>query len=356
MNILYVCRSVSEDAEWTAVQVQWINQLAQSPGVRQVHVLTTRVGRARLPENVTVRKLSHRTTAHLVISFLREVIRAGPFRQSFFFVVQGGPYPALLLPFKLATGRPIFHWKAQTVVSRRMWFYARFCDDLVFTATEQSLELDLPNKRIVGHGIDTTRFLQKNVKATRDLVTVGRLSPIKGIDRMIEAIAKVREVSGVAPTLDVVGSFQTEKSARYVEQLRAHAAAYNVEEHVHFRGHVPFAELPDLLPQYRASLNFSGTAFDKAVGEAMACGVPVITTNPAVIESLPADLRGILATDRSDIEAIADSIDRVLNLNEDERKAMNSRVRRYIEEEHSLASFFGRILAEIRAHPSRSRA
>jgi glycosyltransferase involved in cell wall biosynthesis len=355
VNVLYVCRTVDEEARWTAAQVQWITALAGLPAVEHVHVLSTVAGDVALPENVTIRQFRSASRfasirrLKMILGFWWEVLRANPLRHDFYFVVQGGPYPAQLLPFKLLTGRPIYQWKAQQHVSRRMRFYARYCDDLVFTATEQSLPLTLPNKRVVGHGIDTDLFRPHPVGKDRDFITVGRVSPIKGIDRMIEAIATCRDTVGTSPRLDIVG--HTGGSTEpYADQLREMVERFDLGASVRFLGHVNYRDLPPLLSRYRASLNFSGTAFDKAVGEAMACGVPVLSTNPCVIESLPEGLQPYLWPGGNDIEGLARAMHQAMTWDESTRQWLEGRVREYIVEEHSLRSFFSRILGEIRAH------
>jgi glycosyltransferase involved in cell wall biosynthesis len=231
-------------------------------------------------------------------------------------------------------------------VSRRMRFYARWCDDLVFTATESSLLLDLPNKRVVGHGIDTELFTPTSQSPDRDFVTIGRISPIKHIDEMIRAIAVHREQFGSAPSLDIVG--QIGENRPYVDQLETLVAQLALDSEVRFLGHVEYHELPKLLPRYRASLNFSGTALDKSVGESMACGVPVLTTNPCVKEILTGQLRSELAVTH-DASAQALAMHRALSWDPGRRLAIGERLRATILAEHGLTSLFDRIIAEVEA-------
>jgi len=319
------------------------------PEVDHVHVLSSDVKDADLPHNVTIRQLKRGSALTRAMSVWWEVLRAGPFRQTFFLVVQGGPFPALLLPFKLMTGTPIYQWKAQPHVSSRMSFYASVCDNLVFTATEQSLLLDLPRKkRTIGHGIDTKRFRPASVPADRDFVTVGRVAPIKGIHIMIEAIAACREGYGVTPTLDIVGGVKSRGNVAYTDHLNARIEELGLRDHVRFTGHVPYADLPQLYPKYRASLNFSRTAFDKAVGESMACGVPSITTNPSVIESLPAHLAQHLATDADSSDLQAKAMFDAMTWNDATRTFIAMESRKFVEDHHSLDTFFVRMLDEIK--------
>jgi glycosyltransferase involved in cell wall biosynthesis len=354
MNILYVCREVDDAAPFTAAQVQWITRLANRADVDHVHVLTPKAGDVQLPANVTLRQFAGLPWIRRAFSFWWAVMRARPLQQDFYFVAQGGPYPALLLPFKALTGRPLYQWKAQPHVSRKMRFYARHCNDLIFTATEQSLLLDLPTKRVIGHGIDTDLFRPPSWTAApaRDFVTVGRIAPIKNIGAMVSAIDACRHRFGVTPTLDIVGR-TTGKDQQHIRELREHVNSLGLGDSVRFLGHVDYRELPDLLPRYKACLNLSGTAFDKSVGESMACSLPVLTSNACVIESLPADLRPYLVTDAEDIDELARTMISAMAWDDAQRSWLRRRVREFVVQEHSLETFFDAMFAGIQADRSK---
>lgn len=360
LHVLYVCRAVDSAAAVTATQVRWIATLAGLPQVAHVTVLTGRHGSTTLPPNVTVHTFAREPRLRQACSFAREVLRARPRSVSFFFVVQGGPYPALLLPFKLATRAPLYHWKAQPHVSRRMRFYARWCDDLVFTATARSLDADLDNLRVVGHGIDTERFRPGTRAPDRDFVTLGRVSPIKGVDAMIRAVAACRDRFGVTPTLDVVGPVFSKARAHHRELVEL-VDHLRLGEAVRFAGKVDHGALPGLLPRYRALLNFSATAFDKSVGEAMACGVPVLSTNPCVEEDLPADLREHCVVPSGDTGVHGEVLHRALSWDRATRARLGGRSREHVVQHHGLERLFRRILEEVdgdraRATPDGRRA
>ncbi|MGH3850623.1 MAG: glycosyltransferase family 4 protein, partial [Pseudonocardiaceae bacterium] len=283
----------------------------------------------------------------LVSGFLGQVSRLRRRDVDFFFVAQGGPYPALLLPLKLALRRPLYQWKAQPHVSARMKFYARRCDDLIFTATPGSFPAEVkPGKVLaVGHGIDTDLFrpsAQNGLAPKRDLVAIGRVSPIKRLDVVIRALAACRQRVGVAPTLDVIGP---STDLRYdLEQLAHHLA---LDQSVRFLGSIDHAHVPPLLNQYRAMVNFSDTAFDKAAGEAMACGLPVVTTNPCTSEMLPSQLTAELSAAHDDPADQARALTAVLGWSDQTREANGRRLRDTIVANHGLDSLFDKILAAI---------
>lgn len=344
----YVCRPLDARSPHRATQILWIRALAAEPRVRHVHVLTPRVGDVDLPENVTVHQFRRGRGTHLLrtaLSFYRSALSI-PESVDFYVVVQGGPYPALLLPIRLATRTPVYQWKAHPVVSKRMQFYARYCDDLVFTATPQSLPLDLPNRRIIGHGIDTDVFKSNGNTPRRGIVVLGRISPIKHIEQAIDLMAEAAR-QGHDWTLDIVGPIASGRDS-YVDMLKEKAQVLGVAGQVRFQETISHTDVPDLLTHYQAMLSFSQTAFDKVVGEAMACRLPVMTTNPAVLEDLPIDLLeycSLPQTTSGQVRHVA----RILALEIEQREELGERLRRYVEERHSLDAFFGKMLDAVEA-------
>jgi glycosyltransferase involved in cell wall biosynthesis len=349
-----ICQAVDQDDPVSATLVRWIRSLAGNPSVEGVRVLALRVGRFELPDNVLIVDLGIGKLARL-FRFYTAIVQAIRRRQAdFFFVLQGGPYPALLLPVKLLTGRRVYQWKTHSYVSRRMAFYARWCDDLVFTATPSSFPLALPNVRVVGHGIDMQQFhpMPDDGPGTRDLIAVGRLTPVKRLDRLISAVAACRSTSGRFWSLDICGP-ELEGDRNYRATLDNLVAHLDMSGFVRFLGSALHDEMSPLISQYRASVNFSDTGFDKAIGEAMACGRPVLSTNACFAELLPDDLRDLLVLDHDDLTEQARGITRLLELGELERRNIGQRLREIIEEHHGLAQFWGKILSEIERSSSR---
>lgn len=338
-----------------ATQVRWIRALASLDEVAEVLVLTPRHGRADLPANVTVRVIPRGALAVRTLRTWREVLRWRRGRGlDLFYVAQGGRWPAMLLPLKVLLRRPIFQWKAQPHISRGQRFAARWCDDLVFTATAGSFPSGLENVRVVGHGIDTEQFRSTGAAIERDLVVVGRIAPSKRIEVVLTAVAAAEARLGRPLTLDLIGPVSGGDHG-YRADLEAMATGLGMDGEIRFLGSIEHDDVATRLPTYRASLNFSDNAFDKAAGEAMAAGVPVVTTNGCAAEMLPEELRPSLVAGRDDPEAQVDRIVSVLRWSEDRRTEVGVELRATIEQGHSLRTHFTKVLAEIAAHTARSR-
>lgn len=345
---LLICQAVDEDDPVNATLVRWLRALAADPSVASVRVLTLRAGRFRLPDNATVVTLGFGKLTRLV-RFYVEVAKALRHRHAdFFFVLQSGPYPALLWPIKLLSGRRLYQWWTHSNVSRSMAFYARRCDDLVFTATTRSFPVDLPNVRVIGHAIDLDLFrpVVDHVPVAGDMLAVGRLSAVKRLDELIRAVAACRDSTGRRWSLDLCGP-ALEGDLEHRAALDELVSSLGLSGSVRFIGSVVQDEMPALLARYRIAVSFSDGGLDKTIAEAMACGRPVVSTNGSFADLLPDDLRALLVVDHDDVLAQGRGITRVLELDEAERTAIGARLRSIIAEHHALSAFWGKILSEI---------
>ncbi len=141
--------------------------------------------------------------------------------------------------------------------------------------------------RVVGNGVDTSRFRPEDRHAARAryslpdsarvLVSVGALVERKGFHRVL---ALLPELLQEQPDLHylIVGGGSPEGNMEHA--LREHAAALGLEQHVHFLGPI----VPDELkwPLSAADVFVLATrneGWANVFLEAMACGLPVVTTD-----------------------------------------------------------------------------
>ncbi len=134
------------------------------------------------------------------------------------------------------------------------------------------------------------------------IVSIGRLVPWKGFAGLIEILPSLaRRISNVA--LFIAGS------GPMGEELRLRARALGVTERVRFLGTVPPEEISYLLRGGDIFvLNSAYEGFSHTLLEAMAEGIPVVTTsvggNPELVES---EKSGILVS-YNDKDALGDAI------------------------------------------------
>jgi len=123
------------------------------------------------------------------------------------------------------------------------------------------------------------------------LITVGRQEPGKGTARLLEAMPLLRN-RFPSLHLDVVGG------GSCLGALHAQAAALGVADAVTLHGQVPHERVLGLLSGADLFCFLTGSeGFPKAVVEAMAVGLPVITTPVSVLPHLLADGAGVVVPD-----------------------------------------------------------
>lgn len=205
MRIAFICQAVDGGNPILAGTVSWLRTLAGKPDVEAVFVIALRTGAFELPDNVAVHAIGDGSRWYRLWRFYRAAALALKSRVDCFFAYQSGPYPVLLLPLSLLTGRPIFQWRAHPHVPLLEKVNILLCDSKVFTSTPAALPFASPKVRIVGQGVDTALFSPKPGARNRDFVTVTRLSPSKRLDLMIRGLACHNRISGKCSTLDVYG-------------------------------------------------------------------------------------------------------------------------------------------------------
>jgi colanic acid/amylovoran biosynthesis glycosyltransferase len=159
------------------------------------------------------------------------------------------------------------------------------------------------------------RRLDPRANAPVKLISVGRLVEKKGHAYTLRALAELRRVRpDLSVTLDIVGE------GELMEALKAETAALQLEDIVRFHGGLPHGPTLALLDDADVFILPSVTAEDGdmegipvSLMEAMARGMPVISTYHSGIPELVEDgVSGFLVPER-DVTALAEAIQRTIN-------------------------------------------
>ena len=166
-------------------------------------------------------------------------------------------------------------------------------------------------------GVDTDLFVPGDRAEARRrlglderpvLLWVGRIAPIKGLDTLLDAVARL-SAAGQGLRLLIVGGEADEPSNGHEASLRQRIERLRLEDTVRFIGPQPQGVLPvyyvasdvTVLPSYYES-------FGMVALEAMACGSPVIASRVGGLVTTVRDgVTGFLVPD-SDVAALADRI------------------------------------------------
>jgi glycosyltransferase involved in cell wall biosynthesis len=199
------------------------------------------------------------------------------------FVHMNMPWAWRLGPTLRATGVPLLLWYAHGAVSDELRRAEQWADAIV-TSSPEGFRLPSKKVTVIGQGIDTGLFSPGEVSGPRaGIVTVGRLSGRKRLDRIIDAFgALVRAGAHAGTRLTFIGAPLTRADASYELQLRRQVDAAGLAPRVDFAGHVSLENLPAYYRAAALHVNLSDTgSMDKTVLESLACGCPVLTSNVA---------------------------------------------------------------------------
>ncbi len=204
-----------------------------------------------------------------------------------------------------------------------------------FTRSQLCLTTDpgwWPRYHVVRCGIDVGAFVYRDppaLGARPRVIAIGRLSPEKGFAVLIEAVAKLRR-RGNDLDLQIIGE-GPERGA-----LEAQIAALGIGNSVGLVGELTPG---DVRRELAASDVFAMPSFNEglpiSIMEAMAVGVPVVTTWIAGIPELAREGNTALTVPPADAEPLAQAIQRLLQ-DEPLRLKLARAARTLVEQQHDL--------------------
>jgi len=248
--------------------IRWIEEFAKH--CEKIIVVCLREGTHQLPANVEVVVLGEVARWLKAFRLLRiSVLRRNDYDAVF--VHMNPEYIVIAGLLWHTLHKRIALWYTHKSVNLKLRI-AVFFANVIFTASTESFRIQSRKVKVVGHGIDVDFFYpeQKKTRGTT-VLSAGRLSLIKRHDLVIHAAEHFPN------EVHIVGDGPEKQ---YLKDL---AKQLSITSRVHFLG----AETQERLrEEYRRAgvlVHTSETgSLDKIVLEALACGLPVITTNLAL--------------------------------------------------------------------------
>ena len=135
-----------------------------------------------------------------------------------------------------------------------------------------------------------------------------------------------------------------EKDEKYFEQLKQMVKDKKLESRVNFVGPIPNKDIINYYQEADLFIHASQTgSLDKVVLEAMACGLPVISCNDAIKNDLLNKYPDLVYS-KGDSQALAKSIERVVNTSEEKRLELGQELRNIVKNNHSLEKLIETII------------
>jgi glycosyltransferase involved in cell wall biosynthesis len=362
VNVLVFNLRLDADDGVLGFTTDWVNALARR--CDEVVVITMAMGSLRLEPNVTAYSVGlekGRGKARRVIAFyalLWKVLRER--RINVCFAHMNSVFAVLGAPLLKAFGVPTLLWYAHKSVTPTLRVAERVVDAAV-TSSASGFQLPSRKLTIIGQGIDTDRFSPSPEPRTSEgplrLLSFGRISRVKRLEIILEALALLRVNE---PRLEfecrIVGDPPNADGQAYLSELQARTKALGLEREVSFSPGIPYHQAHDIFAQADVFLNPGDTdSVDKTGLEAMSCGVPMITSNIAFKDILPAEMQPPSIVPKNDPEAFADALAKMAHWSPEERRAFGLRGRAAVVAEHSIDSLADKLVAAMNALAERKR-
>jgi glycosyltransferase involved in cell wall biosynthesis len=196
------------------------------------------------------------------------------------------------------------------------------------TAFENKITSTNGKSFIVHNGLSAEEFKQRDQKTDRefDLVFIGELRGLKGVDTLIDAIQILEQQNTYTPSLLIVGAGPDRDA--FIEKVKQ----YELEEYIQFHKPMPAFEAFEkahllIVPSKKESLPY-------IVLEAAAAKIPVITTDVGGISEIFETTKDYLLKP-SDPKSLADTIEDALQNLSHQHEIAEERFR-YVKDHFNL--------------------
>lgn len=328
----------------------WINALAIH--FEKIVVLSMSAGQLNLAANVQVHSVGKEKRygevrrAFNFYALLWKILKTEKIDACFVhmipvFAVMGWP----LLKLKRI---PMMLWYAHRARSGLLRLATNLVDRVV-SASAGSFPIATPKLKILGHGIDTNRFIPGTFKKSEtvyQILTIGRIAPVKNLHILIQAIAELKKMVHTSFKLKIMGPCLLPEDRLYLQELKDLCEKLHVQNDVQFADAVPHYRIQTEYQQTDCFINLSDTgSVDKAVLEAMSCGVAVITSNLAFVEIFSEMPSWALSQAHPDIIALAIQSQMAIL----DQQKIKKQVREIVIKNHSLPKLAQQITDEFNA-------
>ena len=155
--------------------------------------------------------------------------------------------------------------------------------DKIFTASKESFRFPSEKVEITGHGIDLEKFKTTEIKkgdSKFKIISVGRIAPVKNYEILI----KVTEILKTRVSIFRLKLPERRfwKLIKFILKNLKIWSKKKLDGIIEFVGPIPNKDIAEFYQSGDLFVNLSDTgSLDKAVLEAMACGLKILTSNEA---------------------------------------------------------------------------
>jgi len=337
MKLLIITQKVDINDDILGFFHNWIVEFVKH--CEKITVICLEKGEYDLPDNVKVLSLGKecKTKNKLLYSFnFYKYIWQEQKNYDKIFIHMNPIYAVLGGLFWRFQNKKIGLWYTHKSVNLTLKIAEKLVD-VIFTASKESFRLKSEKIKVVGHGIDIDKFENNKNKNNKifKIITVGRISPIKDYETLINAI-EILVQNNINLQVEIVGGPATLEDEKYLEKLKKIVVEKKIDNIINFVGSVPNKNIVQYYNNSDLFVNMSMTgSLDKVILEAMACGVITLSCNDASKDLLE---EYNLFFKKGDYKELSEKIKRIINLSKDKKENIQQNLREIVVENHSLES------------------
>jgi glycosyltransferase involved in cell wall biosynthesis len=347
MRVMMLTRLVDENDPRVGFAHGWVKELAAR--VDHLDVICQERGVTDLPANVSLVSAGKEQGAGRIeqlVAFQR-AIWPRMLKADVVFGHMIPRYTLVAVSAAKAFGVPIVQWYTHGHVGLELRLVHTLARRVV-TASPESFRLPSRKAQVLGHGIDFNRFVPVSAggqpPSDRVVLSVGRLSPVKDLETLIDAAELLLERLGFDDVRFVVAGQEPPEARGYRAALEKRITTLGLGDRIQLAGAIPHTKVVSFYQSGSVMVSLSRTgSLDKAVLEAMGCGLPVVATG-RVYAPLLGDAEQHLRPREGDPADVADKLAVLLARPSQERKVLGQSLRARAVQEHSLEGLMGKLV------------
>ena len=279
-NLIFFCQSIDSHDPIIADTKGRVITFSELPEVRHAWLITTRGKEI----------LAHKKISHLNLDIPSNgrimtlmwlywaIVKLIPNGKLLFYCYMTPTIPFWISPFKIFRNFKIATWFAHSNFNALVKFNLKYLSDLWFAPNLGHASLKYKNLKIVGQAVDSDLFRPQKADKKFDLITVGRLTPVKKIENILDAVFVLKNKYNLSLSLCICGDAYSKDDFLYKEKLISIVSKLKLNEQIHFQNTVLKENLPNFLKQSKLFVFPQRGGISKAVVEALSMGLPIIIT------------------------------------------------------------------------------
>jgi len=303
--------------------VGWVNELAE--GLDKITVITQKKGEYDQRDNVEVISLEKDKNKNPIVRSWKLNSHLFQLRGNYdgVFVIMAPAWAIVAFPAIKILRKKLYLWYAVWKGSWKLKLAEKLVDK-IFSSVKEAFPFQSRKLELIGQGVDTDKFSRdRSVQDFNKILFLGRISPVKKIEVLFKALAKIREARPEIYqrlSCDIAGDVARGKDKHYLNELKRLATELNLGSKIKWLGKIPHKNTPEHYKRSGIFVNLTPVgSFDKSMLEAMACGNLILVSNSALANFLNPSFRELFIFRQDDLEELSEKLVKLLELNETDK-------------------------------------